>query len=391
LAKNLPSQTPAVYLFVLPWEPHYVGGVSSVVNNLASAMADRGSFTPSIAVDSWNDVSPRVTEECILFRFSILGPASIFDYLKACARGPVCLWRTLHLLRSYNAQVVNFHYPGLAPLGVALLKRLGLYRGKLLLSFHGTDVAPSRSWTERIARRFIYSAADRLVACSNSLAARMRSQLDVPGSKVAVIFNGVDESVFDGLHKHETISQLKLPENYILNIGSFIPRKNHRLLIEAFGLLAPRYPSLHLCIAGADGPDRYIVENEVRARGLANRVHLFIELGQTEVAVALSRAAVCVQTSLAESFPLAVLEAGASGTPLVVSDIPGHEELVADSTTGLHFPLGDASACATAISTMLDDPRAASKMALAQRQQVKENFTLLSNLQQYERLASNKY
>src|SRR5215470_8788899 len=134
---NNSSSGRLTYLLVLPWEPRYVGGVTNVVLNLARSMAEKGSFAPNLAVDSWSDTTPRAADECIYFRFSLLGSIGVLGLFKGFVTAPMRLWRTAQLLRACNAGVVNFHYPGHSPVGVALLKILGLYRGRLLLSYHG--------------------------------------------------------------------------------------------------------------------------------------------------------------------------------------------------------------------------------------------------------------
>jgi glycosyltransferase involved in cell wall biosynthesis len=267
-----------------------------------------------------------------------------------------------------------------------VLKRLGLFRGQLVLSYHGTDVAQSSGRIESLIQAFVLHSADHLVSCSNSLGERMSSQFAVPASRIKVILNGVDASVFDGIGRPDASLPRPLPSTFIVNVGSFIPRKNHALLLRAFALLKDRYPSLHLCIAGADGDERRSVENAVREHGLSERVHLFVDLDQFQVARLLSKATLCIQTSLAESFPLAVLEAGASGVPIVASDIPGHQELVLNGRTGSLFPLGDPAACADALAAVLDDPDAASRMAAEQKARVRKDLTWVSSMQQYERL-----
>jgi len=311
---------------------------------------------------------------------------SALGVFKAIVVAPLRLWRTFRLLQKYNAQAVNFHFPGIAPFGVAVLKRLGIFRGKLILSYHGTDVAPPSGRIESLIRAFVLQSADHLVACSNGLAERMSSQFAIPSSRVDVILNGVDSSVFDGVGRPDTSLPRQLPSTFIVNVGAFIPRKNHTLLLDAFALLKDRYPALHLCIAGTDGDERRAVEDAVRAHGLSERVHLFVELDQFQVALLLSKATLCVQTSLAESFPLALLEAAASGIPIVISDIPGHQELVCNGRTGSLFPLGDPSACADAIAALLDDPDAAARMAAEQEARVRKDLTWVSSMQQYERL-----
>src|SRR5262249_45986138 len=200
------------------------------------------------------------------------------------------------------------------------------------------------------------------------------------------IVNGVDTTVFDGVGRADTRLPRELPRTFMLNVGAFIPRKNHALLLEALALLKSRYPALHLCIAGADGDERRALEDAARVHGLSDRVHLFIELDQYQVALLLSKATLCVQTSLAESFPLAVLEAGASGIPVAVSDIPGHRELVCGGRTGRLFPLGNPAACAEAIAAILDDPEGADRLAAEQKERIRRELTWASSMQQYERL-----
>jgi glycosyltransferase involved in cell wall biosynthesis len=380
-----PSQRRS-YVFIVPWELDIVSGVNGVVRNLAKAMTEEGVLKPSIAINSWEDSTPIQSADTVRFRFSIFGAMSVLGVLKALIVAPVLLWRTFRLLREQNAWAVNFHFPGISPFGVAMLKRLGLFRGKLILSYHGTDVTPPSGRIESLIRAFVFRSADHLVACSNGLAERMSSQFAIPISRIDVILNGADASLFDGVGRSGVSLPRPLPSSFIVNIGAFIPRKNHTLLLRAFALLKDRYPVLHLCIAGADGNERGIVEEAIRAHGLSERVHLFVDLDQFQVALLLSKATLCVQTSLAESLPLAVLEAGASGIPIAVSNIPGHRELACNGRTGTLFPLGDPSACAGAIAALLDDPNAAARMAAEQRARVRKELTWTSSLQQYERL-----
>jgi glycosyltransferase involved in cell wall biosynthesis len=386
LMTRSPKQKPS-YIFILPWELNIVGGVNGVVRNLAKEMMEKGSLKPSIAVNSWEDSTPRKSASSFRFRFSIFGSMSALGLLKAIALAPLRLSRTFVLLREYNATAVNFHFPGIAPFGVAVLKRLRVFRGKLILSYHGTDVAAPSGRIETLIRDFVLRSADHLVACSENLAERMSLQFAIPISRIDVIFNGVDASVFDGIGRPDMSFPSQLPSTFILNVGTFIPRKNYALLVNAFALLKDRFPALHLCIAGADGVERPAIEQAVRAHGLSERVHLFLDLDQFQVASLLAKATLCIQTSLAESFPLAILEAGASGIPIVASDIPGHRELVCNGKTGSLFPLGDASACANAIGAMLDDPGAAKRMAEEHMKRVRKDRTWLSCMQQYERLA----
>jgi glycosyltransferase involved in cell wall biosynthesis len=376
------------YLFVVPWELDAIGGVSGVVRSLSNAMAETGSLKPLIGINTWENRVPARSGDTIRFRFTVIGSQRLacLDILKALVKAPLCLWHTHQLLRKLEVQAVNFHYPGFGPLALVLLKIIGLFQGKLLLSFHGTDVSPPSGHLERLIQSFIIRSADNVVACSRSLAARISQEFDIPVSSVDVILNGVDSSVYSGVTNSAPQLPQELPPQYIVSVGAFIPRKNHTLLLEAFMLLKDRYPALHLCIVGGDGNERRTIEESIKTHDLNERVLLFVDLNQTQVALVLSKAAVCVQAAIAEAFPLAVLEASASGVPLVISDIPPHREQVQDKQTGLFFPLGEPLACANSISALLDDPEKAAQMALEQKTYVCNNLTWQSSTQQYEEL-----
>src|SRR5579885_1358974 len=103
------------YLFVLPWDPGHIGGVSRVVTSLAKAMESRRAITPLIAVNSWLRGAERDTSSYFRFNFSLIASTSAWGLAKACLNMPLQLWRTWRLLTDRMVTVVNFHYPGLAP------------------------------------------------------------------------------------------------------------------------------------------------------------------------------------------------------------------------------------------------------------------------------------
>jgi glycosyltransferase involved in cell wall biosynthesis len=105
------------------------------------------------------------------------------------------------------------------------------------------------------------------------------------------------------------------------------------------------------------------------------RIHFFVGLQREAVAYLLASAELCVQAALAESFPLAVLEAGATGTPLAATNISGHDELIEDRATGRLFRSADPADCHRVISEMLSDPHATRAVAVALRSLVLDSFT----------------
>lgn len=363
------------YMFVVPWDTYFVGGVNGVVLNLARTMRAETALRPIVAVNDWSARSFQANAEGVRYRFSFLGALNLIGLLKGLLRLPLCLWRLNRFLRAEGVRVVNFHYVGDSALSIALLKWLRLFDGKLILSVHGADVVRPQGWVARFTYATIFDAADVVVAVSKGLAARVSDQFGVPLSRVSIIYNGVDHSIFNPDAASHRGGSTELPASYFVSVGRYIPRKDHACLLQAFALLSGVHRELSLCIAGDDGPELEPLRQEAVRLGLASRVRLLQSLSPAQVAHLLARAVACVQPSLAEGFPLTALEAAATGTPLVVSSIPGHDEIVKDQVSGLLFPARDIAACAAAMERILDSPQFGKQMAHTLRAQALELFT----------------
>lgn len=377
------------YLLVLPWEPHHHGGVTGVVQNLLKVIKS-DTLKTLLAVNTWEVRYPQCNDDGIWrLRMSALVTRDSWKIFKSLLVAPLVLLRLRLFIKKMNIRAVNFHYPGTAPIGIAVLKALGLYDGALILSFHGTDVHEPSGWLDGCLTRFILNTSDALVACSESLAQRMVKAFGIPSSRVTVIYNGVDPARFRPDCPAPPSFAGPTPESFIISNGAYIPRKDHLTVVRAFAAVADTYPKLELVIVGADGPDRETVTKLTGELSLASRVHALASMEQAGVAYLLSRATICVQAALAESFPLAVLEAAAANTPIIVSRIPGHTELVIDGITGNSFAVGDVTGCAAAIDEALSRPEKTSAMAAALRSKVVSEYTWEACAEAYLRLVRN--
>ncbi len=361
---------------VVPWSPLQQGGVSAVVQRLAAGLNAVPDVRASIVVNDWQSRRLQRGDDSFLrFRFQAVVADTWRATFVSIGRFPVALWRTAVLLRRHRVQAVNFHFADHSAVCIAVLKRLRLYRGRLVVSFHGTDVRLSPSALERAAHRFALRQATAVVACSASLAERVRAVFPGGPDRVEVVYNGADSRVFHPGAATVGPQPAAMPSRFIVSVGAFIPRKAHRDLIQAFAIAIRRVSDLHLCLAGPAGSELDALNAFVGELGLADRVHFHVGLAPGDVAALLARAAVCAQPSLAESNPLAVLEAGASGTPVAASAIPGHDELIVDGRTGCLFPVGDPAACAEVIVNMIGNPDRTRAMAEAFRSRVRTEFT----------------
>ncbi len=137
-----------------------------------------------------------------------------------------------------------------------------------------------------------------------------------------------------------------------------------------------RVPAAQLFIVG-DGDLRSTYEEQTRALGIADRVTFLGAVSDADLPAVYRSANVLVlpSTVRSEAFGVVLLEAMASGVPVIASDLPGVRTVVVHEQTGLLSPLGDAAALAEHLTTMVRDPERVHQMGMAARRRVEERYT----------------
>lgn len=222
---------------------------------------------------------------------------------------------------------------------------------------YGTEInwlAASRGlvrwWVRQVLRR-----ATRVVAVSQGLLGAA-ADLGVEADRRRYVPSGVDPSRFRCSDDRVPLRRrLGLPEDahIFLSVNLFFPAKGHSVLVEAFSRLLARRPNSYLVMT-ADGPLRRDIEEHVASAGLAARVRFTGLLKLDDVPPLIAAADTLVMPSLSEGMPLAVLEAFASGKPVVGTTAGGIPELVCDERYGILVPPSDAPAFATAMEAAMD-------------------------------------
>lgn len=218
---------------------------------------------------------------------------------------------------------------------------------------------PSRfAWA--YARTFMWSAAhrsDRILTVSETSKRDILRFFDVPQEKISVIYNAIDER-FWMAPPDEEISRVRdrfqLTNPYILYAGNIKPHKNLERLIEAFNILhTGGFPELKLLIIG-DEISKYATLRRAIHRHQLHRHVRFLGFVPDHTLAALYRLATAfVFPSLYEGFGLPPLEAMASGTPVVTSNVSSLPEVVGDAAV-LIDPY-DPAAIADGIRRVLTD------------------------------------
>ena len=144
----------------------------------------------------------------------------------------------------------------------------------------------------------------------------------------------------------------------VLWAGRLDPVKGLALLLDAFRAVSQQVDA-HLCLAGG-GPLRGELERQITRLALGDRVHL---LGPRSDVPSLLRAAdVFVFPSRTEGLPNALLEAMATGCPIVTTDVPGCRDLIEHDRTGLLVPYADTTSLSAALLRLLEDRATARRL-----------------------------
>jgi phosphatidylinositol alpha-mannosyltransferase len=263
------------------------------------------------------------------------------------------------LFRRRDYDVVHVHEP-LSPTLPLLAIEHAHPRALVVGTFHASA---ARGVAYRAARRWLRPYSERIdVRIAVSQAARRFASryFDNP---YLVLPNGVDAERFHP--RNPALSGIPSGRPTILFVSRFYPRKGFRVLLRALPRIALQRPDARVLVVGGGplGPWYRLL-----ARRAPLEVRFLGELGTREIPRAYRTADVFVAPSTGqESFGIVHLEAMASGTPIVASDIEGYRETLDPGREAMLFPNRDADALANSILRVLGDPDLARSMSLAGR------------------------
>lgn len=199
-----------------------------------------------------------------------------------------------------------------------------------------------------------------VIAISHSGKADVQRFFDVPNSRVAVVYPGVDarfapvsaEALTDFRHR------VQPPDRFILHVGTLQPRKNIPTLIDAFNQLNDR--SVHLVLAGGKG----WLYDEIFARvgelGISNRVHFTGYVEDADLPLWYQAAACLVFPSLYEGFGLPIAEAMRGGAPVIAAETSSIPEVAGNAA--LMFNAQDSAELARCMENVLNDTALSARM-----------------------------
>jgi len=173
--------------------------------------------------------------------------------------------------------------------------------------------------------------------------------------------------------------------NAILFVGIVTPLKGIHYLINAFSFIAEEFRQSRLIIIGKEENVGYAddLRQQIGKLGLENRVRFIGHQSQAELAFRMSEAAVLVLPSKSEGLPRVIIEAMATGTPVIASRVGGIPELIKDGVNGFLIPPGDEQALAEKLRWVLSNPDKARAMGHAGRSFAQQGFSMESYVNGY--------
>ncbi|ATE60938.1 TIGR03088 family PEP-CTERM/XrtA system glycosyltransferase [Thauera sinica] len=248
---------------------------------------------------------------------------------------------------------------------------------------HGWEESDPRGTRRkfRVLRRLYRPFVTHYVALSGDLERYLVRAVGVPPGRVTRICNGVDTIRFRPAEEGRTLiagCPFDAPDRVLIGtVGRLQAVKDQVTLVRAFAQAvaqhAPGSERACLVIAG-DGPLRAQVEAEVRAAGLGGRIWLAGE--RKDVPELMRGLDIFVLPSISEGISNTILEAMASGLPVVATDVGGNGELVAAGETGALVPASDPAAMARALSDYAADAALRQSHGAAGRRRVEQGFSL---------------
>lgn len=175
------------------------------------------------------------------------------------------------------------------------------------------------------------------------------------------------------------------PGQNMVFVGRLAAVKGVAVLLRTMARIKETFPAAHLTLIG-DGGERAALEALARELGLDGTVTFAGARTQAEVAEALKEADMFVLPSFAEGVPVVLMEAMASGLPVIATRIAGISELVEEGVSGHLVPPGSEAALEGAITALLKDAGTRDAMGKAGRAQVEESFDIAKEAAKIGRL-----
>lgn len=358
------------------------GGMNVYIRELAAELGRRGYdvdiFTRRSSSDE-PDVDPRIGPRVRVVYLTAgpvepLPPDDLVPYLSQFAARLIAF----STLQNVTYDLIYSHY-WLS--GLVALKLREAWGIPFVQMFHTLGQMKERTRTLQTAARdnqriqsemLIVEKADRIVAATPAEQSQLLWLYRARPKRIVIIPPGVDVGRFQPTDKEELRRSLGFERcHLLLFVGRIEPLKAVDSVLEALAILKREEPALYanLCFAIVGGdpkakdPDMEALRALAHSLGVDDAVHFVGAKDREELPLYYAAASAVLMPSEYESFGMVALEAMASGTPVIASNVGGLSHLVRDGETGFHVPVRNPEALADRIRALLHDAETRERLA----------------------------
>ena len=333
-----------VAILVVQFPPRWLAGTEIATHNLARSLSRRGHEIHVITKIDRGFSRHEKTAGFHLHR--VIFPTIRFF-------GVLIFWIELfRRLKKINPQLIHVQ---MIDMGVAGVLAKKILNKNYLVYCRGSDVY--KNWPlKKVISKHVFENASAVVVLTEDMKNEIGKTYK---GEILVIPNGIE------IEKYSTLLTEKTPKkngDTVLYVGSLRPVKGVKYLIKAMKLVVDRNPNTKLIIVG-DGVERENLIEIAKDLQLEKNVIFKGKIPNEEIPKYMLSADVFVLPSLSEGFPNVILEAMASGLPVVCSNVGGLKEIIKDGENGLFAKSKNVDELGDKIITILNDDELRKKMA----------------------------
>lgn len=235
-------------------------------------------------------------------------------------------------------------------------------------------------FNKNMGRTLIPAWGDRVIAISDAVEKHLIKDFQVPKEKVSLIYNGIDIKKY--LRDFSEQEKFDLKDSFgirrdhavIGTIARFTPDKGHDILLQALYEILKEKPNVQLVFVG-DGKERYKIIDQVQRLGLAENV-IFVKPQINTVGILSVMDVFMFTPRRKEGLGIALLEAMASGKPVVATNVGGISSIVRDTVNGFLVKPSRHELLVEPVIRLLKDRALYQKMVQAGKETVIERFSI---------------
>lgn len=369
-------------ILMLTWEypPRVVGGISKVVYDLSHKMVKEGNEVTVVTYRDGDNVKYYENDKGVeVYRVDnyMIKPNNFIDWIMQLNFNMIT--KTNEIINKNGKFDVIHAHDWLVAYSAKSIKES--YNISLISTIHATE-SGRNSGIHDETQRYINDSewmltyeSSEVIVNSNYMKNEVQRLFGLPYDKINVIPNGVNLQLFSNVNiDYDFRRQYAMDnEKIILYVGRLVYEKGIQNLIAAMPKILDRYHDSKLIICGRGGMIDELRE-QVKYLGIENKVYFAGYCDSKKMQKMYKCADVAVFPSTYEPFGIVAIESMLSGTPTIVSDVGGLNEIIEHGVTGMKSYAGNANSIADSVLSLLFDPKLCANISQNAIKKVKENY-----------------